>query len=125
MSVAAVNGYEIQTTPRYAAPIVMASCEFVKILINLSGIIKAVVAKIIPPVNESKSPSPSTFLIFFISLFPMYCEANTPLPLSTPNTSNTNTKKYLFAKPTPAMALSPNLPIITVSIKLTIIFNNI
>ena len=35
------------------------------------------------------------------------------------------TKKYLFAKPTPAMALSPNLPIITVSIKLTIIFNNI
>ena len=87
--------------------------------------INAIMEKIILPVIDNNSPIPSTFLMFFISLFPQYCDANTTVPLNIQNINNIKKKKYLFANPTPAMAVSPNFPIITVSTKLTIIFKNV
>ena len=61
--------------------------------------------------------------MFFISWFPQYWAARTPLPLTIPNTRSENTKNTLFASPTAAMVVSPRVPIIMVSTRFTIVFS--
>ena len=68
-----------------------------------------------PANTPDVTQTPSTLWMFEISLFPQYCALKMAAPLLIPNKSSPSRKKIWFARPTAAMGVSPNCPIMMTS----------
>ena len=119
--VKATNGKEIAINGKYCNPIFITSASGDNILNVKAGKNNEGIKKIKEAANEKKHIIAVVFAMFSSSFFPQNCDKNIDPPLVIPNKSNMYKKNTLLDSPTAAIDSSPSLPIIIVSIKLTLV----